>query len=185
MMQWSNLTKCGLFFNIVSSAVHTLLPSVLQRLDSCGIEALILILEKVLNCRYDLIIGSILLPSQVFFHVGEQKIKMVPNQDNMEGDQPVQSHSHAQQPLQPQTCVQAHCPDKTGLPLSVSHYYFSKSWISQCGFIWKETMQLVSRKVEVNAYQVQVSLLWNNSFLVGLWTFQPSLVYTSILDVHY
>ena len=101
MMQWSNLTKCGLFFNIVSLAVHTLLPSVLQRLDSRGTEALIPSLEKVINCRYlDLIIGPILL-------VGEQKIsQMVPNQENMEGDQPVQSHSHAQQPLQPQTCVQ-------------------------------------------------------------------------------
>ena len=120
----------------------------------------------------------------VFSCWGTENNQMVPNQDNMEGDQPVQSHSHAQQPLQPQTCVQAHCPDKTGLPLSVSHYYFSKSWISQCGFIWKETMQLVSRKIEVNAYQVQVSLLWNSSFLVSLWTFQPSLVY-SILDVHY
>ena len=45
MMQWSNLTDCGLIFNIVSPEVHTL-PSVLQRLDSGGIEALILILEK-------------------------------------------------------------------------------------------------------------------------------------------
>ena len=32
MMQWSNLTKCGLFFNIVSLVIHTLLPSVLQHL---------------------------------------------------------------------------------------------------------------------------------------------------------
>ena len=31
----------------------------LQRLDSSAIEAHILILEKVLNCRYDLIIGPI------------------------------------------------------------------------------------------------------------------------------
>ena len=46
MMQWLNLTKCGLFLNIVSPAVHTLLPSVLQRLESRGIEALILILGK-------------------------------------------------------------------------------------------------------------------------------------------
>ena len=74
MMQWWNLTKCGLVFNIVSPAVHTLLPSVLKGLDSCGIEALILILEKDLNCRYDLIIGPLLLPCQVLFHVGEQKI---------------------------------------------------------------------------------------------------------------
>ena len=36
MMQWSNFTKCGLFFNIVSPAVHTRLPSVLQRLDFRG-----------------------------------------------------------------------------------------------------------------------------------------------------
>ena len=75
-MQWSNLTKCGLYIytNIVSPAAHTLLPLVLQCLDSRGIEALIIILEKVLICRYDLIIGPILLPSQVLFHVGEQKI---------------------------------------------------------------------------------------------------------------
>ena len=125
MMQWSNLTKCGLFFNIVSpagAAVHTLLPLVLlQRLDSRGIEALILIFEKVFNCRYDLIIGPILLPSQVFFSCcGTENIQMVPNQENMEGDQPFQSHSHAQQPLQPQTCAQEHdCPGETGLPLSV------------------------------------------------------------------
>ena len=120
MMQWSNLTKCGLFFNIVSPAVHTLLLSVLQRLDSHGIEALILILEKVLSCRYDLIIRQILLPSQVCFSCwGTENSQMVPNQENMESDQPVQSHSHAQQPLQPQTCVQEHCPGETGLPSSV------------------------------------------------------------------
>ena len=99
MMQWSNLTKCGLFSNIVSPAVHTLLPSVLQRLDSCGIEAIILILQKVLNCKSYLIIDLILLPSQVFFsYRGIENSQMVPNQENMEGDQPVQSHSHAQQP---------------------------------------------------------------------------------------
>ena len=47
----------------------------------------------------------------------------MPNQENMEVDQPVQSHSHAQQPLQPQTCVQEHCPRETAVdyPLSVFH----------------------------------------------------------------
>ena len=46
---------------------------------------------------------------------------MVPNQENMEGDQPAQSHSHAQHPLQSQTCVHAGTgsPGETGLPLSV------------------------------------------------------------------
>ena len=41
----------------------------------------------------------------------------------------------------------------------------------QCAFIWKETMQLVSGKVEFNA--CQVSLLWHNSFLVSLKLFSP------------
>ena len=68
--------------------------------------------------------------------LGNKNGQMVPNQENMEGDQPVQSHSHAQQPLQPQTCVQEHFPGKTGLPLAVFQavsemslvpYYFSKS----------------------------------------------------------
>ena len=43
---------------------------------------------------------------------------MVPNQENMEGDQSVQSHNHAQQTLQPQTCEQEHCPDEAGHLLS-------------------------------------------------------------------
>ena len=108
------------FVNIVSPAVHTLLPSVLQHLDSCGIEALILILKKAFNCRYDLIIDLILLPSQVFFSCwGTEHSQMVLNQDNMEGNQPVQSHSHAQQPLQPHTFVQGYCPGETVLPSSV------------------------------------------------------------------
>ena len=116
MMQWLNMTKCGLFINIASPEVHTLLPLLLQRLDSRGIEALILILEKVLNCRYDLIISPILLHSQCW---GTEKSQMVPTQENVEGNQPVQSHGHAQQPLQPQICVLKHCPGETGLPLSV------------------------------------------------------------------
>ena len=44
-MQWSNLAKCGLFFNIVSPAVHTPLPStVSQEYD----------LEKILLGRLEL-----------------------------------------------------------------------------------------------------------------------------------
>ena len=38
----------------------------------------------------------------------------MPNQQNMDGNQPVQSHSHAQQPLQPQTYEQD-CPCETGI----------------------------------------------------------------------
>ena len=93
----------------------------------------------------------------------------------MEGDQSVQSHNHAQQPLQPQTCVHEHCPGETGLSLSSFPVHFEVSLVLliqslelhiQCGFIRKETMHLVSGKVESNA--CQVSLLWHNSFLVSL-----------------
>ena len=38
-----------------------------------GIEDLILIFEKVLNSRYDLITGPLLFPSQVSFHVGKRR----------------------------------------------------------------------------------------------------------------
>ena len=177
MMQWSNLTKCDLFVNIVSHAVHTLLLSVLQRLDSRGIEALILILEKRSSTAdYDLIIGRIYCFSAKCFSCwGTENSQMVPSQENVEGDQPVQSHSHAQQPLQPQTCVQEHCPGETGLPLLVFQAVHKMSLVLlfkvltylsiQCGFIWK-TLQFISGKVEVCA--CQVSLLWLNSFLLSL-----------------
>ena len=52
MMHRSNLTIC--YF----------LPSLLQRLDSCGIEGLILNLEKILGFK----------AKCFFFHVGEQNI---------------------------------------------------------------------------------------------------------------
>ena len=90
----------------------------------------------------------------------------------MEGDQPVQSHTHAQQPLQPQTCVQEHCPGETGLPISFADHsqnvssttFKSPEVLILCWFIWKEIIQ--SGKGEFNA--CQVSLLWHNSFLVSL-----------------
>ena len=70
----------------------------------------------------------------------------------MGGDQAVQSHSHAQQQLQLQTCVQEHCPGGTGLPfvsfpgrfeMSLVHVltFENPEFLIQCGFIWKETMQ--------------------------------------------
>ena len=74
---------------------------------------------------------------------------MVPNQECMEGDQPVQSHSHAHQLLQPQTCIQEHCPGETGLPSSVFQavheislvlHFKCPELIIQRGIIRKETM---------------------------------------------
>ena len=78
---WPDLV---IFQHLVSNAVHTLLPLVLQRLDSHGYRSSHPDPQKINSSTADdLIIGPILLPSQVFFHVGEQKIDMVPNQENM------------------------------------------------------------------------------------------------------
>ena len=83
MMQWWNLTIWMWFIfqhtHVVSPSVHPLLPSgpsVLQLLDSRGIEALILILKKSprlqiwLHYRSDTASQT----SDFFFHVGKQKI---------------------------------------------------------------------------------------------------------------
>ena len=124
MMQWSNLTKCGLYFNLVFPAVHTLLPSVLQRLDSRGIYMVYKLSSRSSKKSPTADMTSswvrYCLSANVFFHVGEQKIVWwcqirriwrVINQ--------FKANRHAQHPLQPQTWVQEHCPGETGLPSSV------------------------------------------------------------------
>ena len=66
-MQWLNFYQMWFIFQHslpCGLAAHILHPSVLQHLDSSGIEALVPILEKLLN----VIIGPMLLLSQVFFH---------------------------------------------------------------------------------------------------------------------
>ena len=78
----------------------------------------------------------------------------MPDQENREGYQPVQSHNHAQQPLQPQTCVQEHCPGETGLPLSVF----------QAGF---EISLVLLSKVLNYKYPVWVYLEGNNVVSIG------------------
>ena len=171
-MQWSNLTKCGLFFNIVSPVAHTLLSSVLQRLDSCGVEALILILKKVLNSRYDLIIGPILLPSWVFFHVGGQKIvrwcqirRIWRVNNQFKATVTHSSHCNHRLVCRSIVLVKQDSLRQFSRPFwNVSSTTFQSPELLniQCGFVWKETMQLVSGKVAFNA--CQVSLLWHNSY---------------------
>ena len=139
--------------------------------------------------NYDLIIGPMLLPSQVllFFHVGEQKlvswcqigrIWRVINQIKAA----VMQISHCNL-VEPDLCAVAlSWWNKTPfvsfsgrLRNAYSIAFKSRELFIQCGFFWRETMQLVSRKVGFNA--CQVSLLWCNSFfIVSLWTFQPTFV---------
>ena len=104
---------------------------------------------------------------------------MVANQENMEGDQPVQSHGHAQQPLQPQTCVQEHCPSETGFPLSVFHavhemclvLLFKALTYPYPVWFYLEGNNAVSIK------KGWIWCMWHNSFLTSLWTLQPTLVH--------
>ena len=58
--------------------------------------------------------------------------------------------------------------------VSIQYYVLLLKLLIHCGFVWKETMQLVSEKVESNA--CQVVLLWHTFLIVSLWTFQPNLV---------
>ena len=107
--------KWLIFQHILSCSPHTSSFGV-AALGFLCVEAFILILGKVLSCRFDLITGQKMLPSQVVFsHVGEQKIG-----SSKSGEYGGWSTSSIpQQPLQPQTCVQEHCPGETEHPSSV------------------------------------------------------------------
>ena len=176
--------KCGLFFNIVSPVVHTLLPSLLQRLDSHGIDALILIFGNSPQLQiWPHHQSNTASQPSVFFHVGEQKmvrwceIRRIRREIN-QFKATVTHSSHCNHRLVCRNIIQVKQDSLRQFSrpfLNVSRNTIqSPELLNHCGFIWKETMQLVSRKVEFNA--CQVSLMWHNSFLVSLWTFQPTLV---------
>ena len=118
-------------------------------------------------------------PAKFFFHVGEQKIVRwcqirriwrVINQFKAT----VTHNSHCNHRL---VCRRAlSLWNKTPFVSSsrpfwnVSSTTFqSPEWLIQCWFIWKQTKQLVSGKVEINV--CQVSLLWHNSYLCRGHTF--------------
>ena len=144
--------------------------------------------RKILNCSMTSSSVRYCLPAiRVFFHVGEQEIVRwcqirriwrVINQFEA-------TVTHRSNYNHRSICVQEHCNqwwNRTtfisfpGRFCNVSSNTFqSPELLIQCGFTWKKTMQLVSGKVEFNGRQV--SLLWHNSFLVSLWTFQLTLIF--------
>ena len=137
---------------------HTSSIGVAELVSHGIIEALVLILEKVLNCRYDLIICLILLPSQELFFSGYgtenrwcqiRRIWRVINQFKAT----VMNSSHCKHRL---VCMSTVLVLKQDSP----HQFSSPELLSQFWFM-KEIMQLISGKVEFNA--CQVSLLWHNS----------------------
>ena len=105
----------------------------------------LLILKKVLQCRYDSIIGPILLPSQVFFHCcGTKNSQIVPNQENMEGDQPSSKPQlHTAALVTTDLCAGAlSCWNRTpfisypGCSRNVCRTPFSKSWSTYPVISW-------------------------------------------------
>ena len=174
MMQWSNLTKCGLFFNLVSPCgPHNSSIGVAARgfpwyrsFQSDPRKK-----SSIADMTSSLI--RYCFPAKCFLHVGEQKnSQMVPNDENVEGDQPVQSDSHAQHPLHRQTDSWW---NRTPFVRFLSRFenvssttFQSRELLIQCGFIFyleadnAFIVSGMSGKVEFNA--CQVSLLWHNSF---------------------
>ena len=179
-MQCSNLTKCGLFFQQSPLRSTHFFDWCCSASISLGIEALILILEKVLNCRYDLIIGLILLPSHVlFFNLGEQKIVKwchIRRIWRVTATAMYSIHRNHRLVCRSIVLVKQDSICQFSRPFwNVSSSTFqSPKLLIQSGFVWTETMQLILGKVEFNA--CQVLLVWHNSFSVSLWTFQPTLV---------
>ena len=177
-MQWWNLTKCGLFFNIVFPAVHTLHPSVLQLLgfpwkELSSWSSKSPQLQIWPHHRSDT--ASCWGTENRWCQI--RRIWRVINQFKAT----VMHSSHCNHRLVCRSIVlvkRDSLRQFSRLFTKCLYCYFSKSWIIQCGFILKEAIQLVSGKVEFNA--CQVSLLCHNSFLVSLWTFQPTLVHAYI-----
>ena len=130
MIQWLNLTKCGLFFKIhVSSAVHTY--------SSIGVA------EKVLKMTSSSI--PILIPSQVFFHLGKQirSIWRVINQLKAT----VMHSSHCNHRLVCRSIVLDSLRQFSRPFWNVSSTTIqSPELLIQCGFIWKGNNAVCIRK---------------------------------------
>lgn len=72
--------------DIFPLTAHIILPLMLQCLDPISEEFFILMVIKIFNSRYGVIISLILVPTQMCFRVGGN---IGPNQENMYGDQRV------------------------------------------------------------------------------------------------
>ena len=137
------------------------------------------VLEKVLSWyRYDLIISPILLPSQVFFFTcwGTGNSQMMPTRENMEGEQPNQSHmSRTEAIATTDVCAGAlswsnptpfiRFPGLFEMSL-VLLSYFSKSWIVYPVWVLrysqKETPELFSWEFSCNqlAHRESIACNW-------------------------
>ena len=94
---WCNgrIWQCGLFFNLVSPAVHTFLPFSVAALGFLWYRSTRPDLRKSpqLQMWHHRSIYCFLQPSGFFFMLGNRKLD-VPNQKNTDSDQTVQTSSH-------------------------------------------------------------------------------------------
>ena len=192
-MQWSNLTKCGLFFKIVSPAVHTLLIGVAAHgfpwyRRSCYPDPR---KSPQLQMWPHHWFNTISQPSGGFFFFfggGEQKIvrwcqirriwRVI--------KQFIDTVMHSRHCNHRLVCRSIVLVKQDSL-CQFSKYYmynFSKSSITYPVWVYLEGNNAFSiRKGWIFnfAHVCQVSLLWHNSFLVSLWTFQPTFVNQALL----
>ena len=156
-----------------------------QRLDSRGIEALILILEK--SSTADMTSSSVryCVPSKcyIFACCGTENSQIVPNQENMElinqFNARVTHNSHCNHRFMCRSIVLV----KTGLPPSVflavlnisSTTFQSPELLIQCVFIWWK-MHCQER---LNLMHAKFNWCGTNS-LASLWTFQPPSYFSTM-----
>lgn len=65
MVSW-NVTKCDIYFSIDSHAVDTPLPFAVAVLGSLGENAIVILINKVINSLYDVIVTANLAPDKCF-----------------------------------------------------------------------------------------------------------------------
>ena len=179
-----NLKKV-VYFSALFPAVQTFLPSVLQRLAALGTYKLSSWSSKK-SSTAELTSSSVryCFPAIFFLCWGTEISEMVPNQENMEGDQnTVTDSNHCNHRLGCRSIVLVKQNSLHNFPgrfeISLSSTIFKNSWITFPVWYYLERNNTVSiRKgwIEKRFNVCQVPLLWHNSFLISLWTFQPILV---------
>ena len=175
-MQWLNLPICSLFFNIVSLACgpHT---------SSIGVAAFGFLWYRSSHSdpwkNPQLQIwwsDTASLPSVFFSILGNRKPSDYAKSGEYGGwSTSSEPQSHTAAIATTDLCADvlmkqdSLCQFSRLFCIVYSTTLQSPVLLIQCGIIWKETMQLVSGKVEFNA--CQVALLWHNSFLCHGHTF--------------
>lgn len=121
----------------------------LQRLDSSCIEVLIVTFKHALNGRYWPDTHS---HPNVFSCLKTENSQVVPIQENMSDDQPIQSRSCSWQPLLPLGCVQEHCEVGLLSPVFQDVLAWWPSIAASCELSWYTSIDGVVFPMVVNEH---------------------------------